>query len=102
MVEAMARALPCIGTRVGGIPELLEEEDLVPPGDPIRLAGKIAEVLNSGTRLAAMSKGNLAKAAEYRDDWLAPRRNDFYHHVRNTMHSWLSGGRLPLSLHSSL
>ena len=33
MVEAMARGLPCIGSRVGGIPELLHPEDMVPPGD---------------------------------------------------------------------
>src|SRR5439155_26719861 len=33
MVEAMARALPCIGSNVGGILELLAPEDLAPAGD---------------------------------------------------------------------
>ncbi len=33
MIEAMARALPCLGTAVGGIPELLPASELVPPGD---------------------------------------------------------------------
>ena len=38
MIEAMARALPALGTRAGGIPELLSSECLVPPGDPVGLA----------------------------------------------------------------
>jgi glycosyltransferase involved in cell wall biosynthesis len=38
LVEAMARALPCLGSRVGGIPELLPEEDLVEPDDVPGLA----------------------------------------------------------------
>ena len=33
LVEAMARGLPCIGSAVGGIPELLDVSDLVPVGD---------------------------------------------------------------------
>src|ERR1043166_5635017 len=28
MVEAMARSLPCIGSTIGGIPELLPEDDM--------------------------------------------------------------------------
>src|SRR5207302_10872482 len=43
MIEAMARGCPCIGSRVGGIPELLEQCDLVKPGDPEALAGTIME-----------------------------------------------------------
>jgi len=101
MVEAMARALPCIGTRVGGVPELLEEEDLVPPGDAPRLAAKIEEVLGSQNRLERMSKRNLARAAEYRDDLLAPRRNDFYRHVRESLQFWLSTSRRRQTVGSS-
>ena len=45
MIEAMARGLPCIGSTVGGIPELLPPEDMVPPGDVSALAEKIREVI---------------------------------------------------------
>ncbi len=31
LIEAMARGLPCIGSTMGGIPELLPAEDMVPP-----------------------------------------------------------------------
>jgi len=89
MVEAMARALPCIGSDVGGIPELLAEEDLVPPGNVEALARKIQEVLSSPRRMAEMSARNLAKAREYRDEVLAERRREFFDRVRLATLSWL-------------
>ncbi len=44
MLEAMARGLPCIGSSIGGIPELLHEEDLVPADNPAALAKVIGTV----------------------------------------------------------
>jgi len=82
MIEAMARALPCIGTAVGGIPELLEPEDLVPPNNAVALAAKVREVVTNPERMAQMSARNLAKAAEYREDVLRERRLGFYRYVR--------------------
>lgn len=89
MVEAMARSLPCIGTTVGGIPELLPEEDMVPPGSVDALARMIQEVLSSPERMSAMSARNLTKAEEYRDDVLAARRKAFFEHVRMATGRWL-------------
>ena len=37
MIEAMARAVPCIGTSIGGIPELLQADEMVQPGDDVSL-----------------------------------------------------------------
>jgi glycosyltransferase involved in cell wall biosynthesis len=91
MVEAMARALPCLGSTVGGIPELLPEEDLVPPGRADALAAKIREVAADPPRLARMSARNLAKAAEYRADILHERRRAFYRCVREQTEAWLTG-----------
>lgn len=90
MVEAMARSLPCIGTTVGGIPELLAEQDLVPPGDVDALAGKIREVLSSPQRMAQMSSRNLSKAQEYRDEVLSARRQAFLEHLHRTTSAWLA------------
>ena len=90
MVEAMARALPCIGSTVGGIPELLSAEDLVPPGDVEALARKIQDVLSAPERMTQMSARNLEKAREYRDDVLAARRNAFFEHVRRSTAAWLA------------
>ncbi|MHB8766645.1 MAG: glycosyltransferase family 4 protein [Deferrisomatales bacterium] len=93
MIEAMARGLPCIGSSVGGIPELLPPEDLVPPGDAEALAKKIQEVLEDPARMARMSARNLEKAREYRDDVLAARRTAFYQVVRERTEAWLREGR---------
>ena len=43
LIEAMASGLPSVATRVGGVPEMLGDEDgeLVPPGDAGALAAAI-------------------------------------------------------------
>jgi glycosyltransferase involved in cell wall biosynthesis len=92
MIEAMARALPCIGSTVGGIPELLPGEDRVPPGDADALARKIREVTTDPQRMSAMSSRNLQAAQEYRDDLLQERRSAFYRHVRARTEEWLHDG----------
>jgi len=89
MVEAMARSLPCIGSTVGGIPELLPSEDLVPPGDVVALASKIREVVTDSERMARMSARNLETAKEYRDEVLSQQRNEFYRYVREITEAWL-------------
>ncbi len=90
MVEAMARALPCIGSIVGGVPELLPPEDLVVAGDVAALATKIQEIATDPERMAQMSARNLATAKDYRDEVLAVQRTDFYRYVREQTEKWLS------------
>lgn len=94
MIEAMARALPCIGSTVGGIPELLPGEDLVPPNDVRALANKVREVLADPSRMARMSARNLEKAREY-SDAADQRRQLFYRHVKDRTVAWLTGYRAP-------
>ncbi|MGH7385585.1 MAG: glycosyltransferase [Candidatus Rokuibacteriota bacterium] len=88
MVEAMARGLPCIGSTVGGIPELLAPEDLVPPGDAPALARKLREVVGDPERLVRMSMRNLEKAKEYRAAVTRAGRIVFYRHVRRRTEKW--------------
>lgn len=89
MIEAMARGLPCLGTHVGGIPELLAPEDLVPPGDRAALARMLREVLTDPARLARMSARNLTKAREYCMDRLWERQIAFYRYLRERTEAWL-------------
>ncbi|MEG4486049.1 glycosyltransferase family 4 protein [Microcoleus sp. D2_18a_B4] len=88
MVEAMGRALPCIGSTVGGIPELLPPEDMVPPGNVTALATKIRQVITEPDRMAKMSARNLETAKEYRDEILEKQRIEFYRHVREITEVW--------------
>jgi glycosyltransferase involved in cell wall biosynthesis len=91
MIEAMAFGLPCIGSAVGGIPDLLPPEDLVRPGDALELATRLREVLSDPQRLAKMSGRNLAHARDYRGDVLRERRLDFYRRVRDCTAAWVAG-----------
>ena len=93
MIEAMARGLPCIGSNVGGIPELLAAEDTVPPNNVPPLASKIMQVLQQPARMQQMSARNLIKAREYKDDVLNARRREFYQFLRNRTEGWLKGNR---------
>lgn len=82
VIEAMARGLPCLGSTVGGFPELLEPEDLVAPDDAAGLARAIRAALGSPARLSAMATRNLARAGDYRAERLRERRRQFYAYVR--------------------
>jgi glycosyltransferase involved in cell wall biosynthesis len=88
MIEAMTRALPCVGTKVGGIPELLNDEDLVDAEDIRGLANKIKEVVGDPIRLSAMSRRNLRRAQEYRPEILEKRRTEFYRFLRQATERW--------------
>ena len=89
MIEAMARGLPCIGTRVGGVPELLLAEDLVPASDAEALASKIIEVFHEPQRLTEMSARNLSQAQAYREEVLRERRTQYYSRLREVTERWL-------------
>lgn len=59
VIEAMAAALPVVATRVGGIPELVEDGItglLVEPGNPARLAEAIVALLTDEERRRSMGE----------------------------------------------
>ena len=76
LLEAMAAGLPIVASRVGGIPELLEDGRtglLVPPQDPAALARAIlrllrdrdlAQRLSGAARLRALDRHSMAQATE--------------------------------------
>lgn len=78
MIEAMAQGLPCIGSRVGGIPELLDEAALVPVDDASALAACIERFLRDGRLFAAQSARNLKRARDFETSLIAERRHRFY------------------------
>jgi glycosyltransferase involved in cell wall biosynthesis len=88
IVEAMARGLACIGTRVGGVPELLPDPALVTPGNVDELAASILELASNPLRRAEMGAQNLATARRYREDLLQPRRIAFYRCLRDLTAAW--------------
>jgi len=68
LLESMAASLPVIATRVGGTPEVVQDEMsglLVPPRDPEALARAIGSLLNDPVRAA-----NLGRAGRRRVEQL--------------------------------
>jgi glycosyltransferase involved in cell wall biosynthesis len=80
MIEAMARGLPCLGTAVGGIPELLPASALVPL-DAAALAERIRQLAESPTWRAELSAAAVSRAREFHERALQPVREAFFRHV---------------------
>lgn len=83
MLEAMACGVPCVGSSVGGIPELLDTQDMVPPGDPVALAVKLHQVLGDDQRMLAMAQRNRQVAQDYRADTLQKKSMEFWQYVHD-------------------
>ncbi len=67
LMEAMASGLPVIATRVGGVPDLVEQGQtgwLVTPGDFEGIAAMLAQVLSCPADLERMSSRARARALE--------------------------------------
>jgi len=82
LIEAMARGVPGLGTRVGGIPELLPDDRLVPPNDAAALADAIRRLCSPATEFAAFARRDRAIAGRYEASLLRERRRAFYRRLR--------------------
>ena len=77
LIEAMSRALPAIGTRVAGIPELLDANYLVKKGS----TNEIVQALLAQMTIKEMeiqAERNFKKASEYSLDLINARRLKFF------------------------
>ncbi|WP_284461724.1 glycosyltransferase [Chryseobacterium sp.] len=82
MVEAMSVGLPCIGTNVGGIPELVIPDFLVPVGDVDATCEKIEYLIKNPLQYIELSKINAEKSKEYHFDSLEIKRKAFFDAVK--------------------
>ncbi|MCK4236754.1 MAG: glycosyltransferase [Candidatus Krumholzibacteria bacterium] len=66
-LESMAAGKPLVSTRVGGMPELIEENEtglLVPPRDPESLSNAIARLITDGGLRERIGRAARARVAE--------------------------------------
>jgi glycosyltransferase involved in cell wall biosynthesis len=82
VIEAMARGLPVIGSNVGGIPELVRNNDLFKVGDTNGLTELILRVIKYPECLNEMSLYSIETAIQYSNEVLSPRRIRLYKILR--------------------
>ena len=82
VLEAMARGLPVVGTRVGGVAELVRESELFPVGDATILASLIVDLVRDPRRLNEMSHYSIKMAKQHTCDVLSPQRVRLYKILR--------------------
>ena len=90
LVEAMSRGLPCVGTDVGGIPELLQDDWLVPADAPNALADSLALLIENEETRAVVGNRNSEKSREYSSAALKDARRRFWDRGRRLLDSELS------------
>lgn len=85
MLEAMASGLPVISTKVGSIPEVIEEGVngfLITPGDFRALAEKIVTMANDKTLRQKMGKRNVEKIRQfYSSEHFVEELNEIYENL---------------------
>lgn len=81
LIEAMSHGLPCIGSKVGGIPELLDNDALVSKNNPKQLANLILKMVSDVNFTNEQAYRNLQEARKYQKDILDEKRNDFFVHM---------------------
>lgn len=76
-IEAMSRACPVIGSTCAGIPELLNDDCCIKPGDDEHLARLIARAVTDKDWQKKEAEANWQTAHEYSREVLDNRRNAF-------------------------
>jgi glycosyltransferase involved in cell wall biosynthesis len=68
LVEALAMGLPAAATRVGGMPEVIRngiEGLLVPPSDPVLMAGALYQIASNAALREGMSTAGVKRARQF-------------------------------------
>lgn len=78
LIEAMSIGLPAIGSTCGGIPELLEQECLIRPGDSRKLASLMCMAIDDPDWRSRQGERNRTVARRYEKPILAAKREAFY------------------------
>jgi glycosyltransferase involved in cell wall biosynthesis len=81
LAEAMAAGVPVVGSRVGALPEILEDDELVPPGEVGALAAAIARRAGDTT---AGERGRARISSICGPDVVAEGLREAYEQARTT------------------
>ena len=76
LIEAMSRGCPCIGSKAGGIPELLDTPFIFNSGNVQELANILASF--DTEKMIKQAKRNFEFSKEYAKEVIETRRNEFF------------------------
>lgn len=81
LIEAMSRACPAIGTKVGGIPEILSDKMLIKKKSDKELAKLVLELIQNKKLQEKCAIENFEKAKEFEKEKLTIKRKEFYEEI---------------------
>ena len=89
LLDAMHFGLPIVASKVGGIPEIVEDQVnglLIPPGSPRDLICALERVIEDATLRESMSRQNRNKAAQFSAGRMASSYESIYRSMLNGSH----------------
>ena len=90
VMEAMATGRPVIASRIGGLPDLVDDGEtgfLVQPGDPSALQQAIERLLANADLRERMRQAALRKVVEFQASTVVPRIEHVYEELLQKAHS---------------
>ena len=82
LIEAMAVGLVCIASPVDGIPELLNEDNMIDYNDYVGYSNKIIEYIENWPAMIEVSKKNNRIVEKYKKNNLDQKRKEYYNHLK--------------------
>ncbi|MGA2254241.1 MAG: glycosyltransferase family 4 protein, partial [Thermoguttaceae bacterium] len=90
VLEAMSHELPVVGTRVGGVPEMLDSGEtgfLIPPGDTAALAAALRPLLSSAELRQRMGKAGRQRVIRcFHEDDMVRKTLEVYQQMLRNAH----------------
>ncbi len=83
VIEAMSVGLPCISSKVSGLPELLDNHYLTDYNDVDTMANLVKELLSQPRIYENVSRDNFEKSKAYEASILETRRDRFYANLKS-------------------
>ena len=89
LIEAQSRGVPVVATKVGGVPEVVKDNEtgvLVPPGDPLALARAIEGLLSDDTKRKRMGEAGRAwMQGRFKKEEMLRRTEELYLRLINSI-----------------